>query len=233
MPGTAIYAGGADAKVRQLEERYPTIVAQNIPSNAGTNSRLRSNNWTWRRSFAYPKQSRVRSSRTSSSILSCARPWNTLGPSGGLLIMLQGGEPRIEAEAITRLDRIEVVVHQKPVTPSDLPQSALHRVIRKQESVLLDDALADNIYSKDEYVGRKRSRSILCLPIVKQKKLIGALYLENNLAPRVFTPDRVTVLQLLASQAAISLENAALYTDLQLQVALLQHFPVSAWTLQT
>ena len=61
---------------------------------------------------------------------------------------------------------------------------------------------------QDEYVRRKRSKSILCLPIVKQTKLVGALYLENNLTPGAFTPDRVTVLQLLASQAAISLENA-------------------------
>ena len=80
--------------------------------------------------------------------------------------------------------------------------------------------------------GGSAPRSVLCLPIVKQTKLVGALYLENNLTPRVFTPDRVTVLQLLASQAAISLENAALYTDLQLQAGLLQHLPVSAWTLK-
>ncbi len=59
----------------------------------------------------------------------------------------------------------------------------------------------------------KRSRSVLCLPIVKQAKLVGILYLENNLTPCAFTPDRVTVLQLLASQAAISLENAELYTS--------------------
>ncbi len=117
-------------------------------------------------------------------------------------------------------------------TPSDLPQSALHYVVRTQESVLLDDASTDKVYSQDEYVRRNRSRSVLCLPIVKQEKLIGALYLENNLTPCAFTPDRVTVLQLLASQAAISLENAALYTDLQLQVGLLQHLPVSAWTLK-
>jgi PAS domain S-box-containing protein len=108
----------------------------------------------------------------------------------------------------------------------------LHYVLRTQEGVLLGDASADNVYSKDEYVRRKRSKSILCLPIVKQAKLIGALYLENNLAPFVFTPDRVTVLQLLASQAAISLENAALYSDLQLQVGLLQQLPVSAWTVK-
>lgn len=70
------------------------------------------------------------------------------------------------------------------------------------------------------------------MPIVKQTSLVGALYLENNLTPGAFTPDRVAVLQLLAAQAAISLENAALYTDLQLQVGLLQHLPVSAWTLK-
>jgi PAS domain S-box-containing protein len=97
--------------------------------------------------------------------------------------------------------------------------------------VLRDDASADNAYSNDEYVRRKRSRSILCLPIVKQAKLVGALYLENNLTAGAFTPDRLTVLQLLASQAAISLENATLYSDLQLQAELLQRLPVSAWTL--
>src|SRR5206468_401217 len=73
---------------------------------------------------------------------------------------------------------------------------------------------------------------ILCLPIVKQKKLIGALYLENNLSPRTFTPDRVAVLELVASQASISLENAALYTELKIKVGLLQLLPVSAWTLE-
>jgi PAS domain S-box-containing protein len=116
--------------------------------------------------------------------------------------------------------------------PSDLPQSALHYVVRTKERVLLDDASSDRVYSKDEYVRHKRSRSVLCLPIVKQAKLVGALYLENNLAPFVFTPDRVAVLELLASQAAISLENATLYSDLQLQAGLLQRLPVSAWTLK-
>jgi PAS domain S-box-containing protein len=56
---------------------------------------------------------------------------------------------------------------------------------------------------------------VLCLPLVKQAKLTGALYLENNLASHVFTPARISVLELLASQAAISLENARLYNDLQ------------------
>src|SRR6202167_5497156 len=135
--------------------------------------------------------------------------------------MSEEGDLRMEAGAITGPGGIEVVVRQAAVTPSDLPQSAVHYVIRTQESALLDDASADSVYSKDEYVRKKHSRSVLCLPIVKQAKLVGALYLENELAPFVFTSDRVAVLQLLASQAAISLENATLFTDLQRSEAFL------------
>jgi signal transduction histidine kinase len=137
------------------------------------------------------------------------------GAERGLLVLLRGDEPQIEAEATTGHGRIEVTVRQAAVTPSDLPQSALHYVIRTRERVILEDALVGNLYSGDEYVRHKRARSVLCLPIVKQTKLVGALYLENNLTPRAFTADRVAVLELLASQAAISLENARLYSELQ------------------
>jgi len=91
----------------------------------------------------------------------------------------------------------------------------LHTVIRTRESVILDDALARNPFSADEYICQKHARSVLCLPLVKQAKLIGVLYLENNLTSHVFTPARISVLELLASQAAISLENARLYNDLR------------------
>jgi len=91
----------------------------------------------------------------------------------------------------------------------------LHTVIRTRESVILDDVLAQNPFSADEYLCEKPARSVLCLPLVKQAKLIGVLYLENSLASHVFTAARISVLELLASQAAISLENARLYTELQ------------------
>jgi PAS domain S-box-containing protein len=91
----------------------------------------------------------------------------------------------------------------------------LHYVIRTRDSVILDDALAKNQFSADAYICRRHARSVLCLPLVKQSELIGVLYLENNLAPQVFTPARISVLELLASQAAISLENARLYNDLR------------------
>ncbi len=69
-------------------------------------------------------------------------------------------------------------------------------------------------FAADCYIHQRQTRSILCLPLLNQAQLIGVLYLENNLAPRVFAPTRLAVLKLLASQAAIALENTRLYRDL-------------------
>src|SRR5438128_5247793 len=143
------------------------------------------------------------------------------GAERGLLILLRGDDPQIEAEATTGHGSTQVTVRQTTVTTSDLPQSALHYVIRTRDRLVLDDASVGNLYSEDEYVRAKHARSILCLPIVKQTKLIGVLYLENNLTPYAFSSDRIAVLELLASQAAISLENATLYSELQRSEAFL------------
>jgi PAS domain S-box-containing protein len=143
------------------------------------------------------------------------------GAERGLLILLRSDKPQIEAEAVTGHGAAQVTVRQTAVTPSALLQSALYYVIRTRERVVLDDASVRNLYSEDEYVRQKRPRSVLCLPIVKQTKLVGAFYLENNLTPCAFTSERVAVLELLASQAAISLENASLYSDLQRSEAFL------------
>ena len=137
------------------------------------------------------------------------------GAERGLLILLRGDEMWVEAEANSGQGRVEVTVRPAAVMPSDLPQSVLHYVTRTREPLVLDDASVRDLHSEDEYVRQKHPRSVLCLPIVKQTKLLGALYFENNLTTSAFTPDRVAVLELLASQAAISLENANLYSDLQ------------------
>ena len=136
------------------------------------------------------------------------------GAERGLLILPYGEEHRIAAEARTGRDEVDVQLRQASVAPSDLPDSLLRYVIRTQESVILDDAAVQNLFSEDEYVRQQRPRSILCLPLVKQAKLKGVLYLENNLAPGVFTTGRLAMLELLASQAAISLDHARLYADL-------------------
>ena len=137
------------------------------------------------------------------------------GAERGLLICPRGEEYDIEAEVVTARDRVEVTHQQAKVTPSDLPLAVLHYVIRTQESVILDDAAAPNLFSDDIYVRARRPRSVLCVALVKQRALVGVLYLENNLTPRVFTEGRIAMLELLASQSAISLENARLYTQLQ------------------
>ncbi|MDB5575791.1 MAG: multi-sensor signal transduction multi-kinase, partial [Bradyrhizobium sp.] len=138
------------------------------------------------------------------------------GAERGLLILFPGAEPRIAAEATTGRGQVEVTLRETvAVSPAELPETLLHTVIRTRQSVILDDASVQNPFSADEYLCQTHVRSVLCLPLVKQAKLIGALYLENNLASHVFTPTRISVLELLASQAAISLENARLYSDLQ------------------
>jgi PAS domain S-box-containing protein len=101
------------------------------------------------------------------------------------------------------------------VTEAATPESIVHYVTRTQESVILDDASAQNPFSGDTYIAQHGARSMLCLPLINQAKPIGILYLENNLTSHVFTPSRIAVLKLLASQAAISLENTRLYRDLE------------------
>jgi PAS domain S-box-containing protein len=131
-----------------------------------------------------------------------------------VLILSRGNEQKIVAQAATEIDSVAVQLLDEPVTAARLPESILRYVLQTRESVLLDDAGARNPFSVDSYFEQHRVRSLLCLPLANQAKLIGVLYLENNLAPHVFVPARIAVLKLLASQAAISLENARLYRDL-------------------
>jgi PAS domain S-box-containing protein len=135
------------------------------------------------------------------------------GAERALLIMPGGQEPRIEAEATTGGDTVTVRLVDEAVTEAVLPESVLHYVLRTRESVILDDAAAQSPFGVDSYIRQRQARSILCMPLLNQAKLIGVLYLENNLTPRVFAPTRISVLKLLASQAAIALENAHLYRD--------------------
>jgi PAS domain S-box-containing protein len=136
------------------------------------------------------------------------------GAERGHLILLRNHEPRVEAEAEIRQGRVRINVRDSAVCPSDLPEAILNYVIRTRTSLILDNASGEHLFSADPYIERAHVKSVLCLPLLKQAKLIGLLYLENNLATGVFTPSRRSMLELLASQIAISLENARLYADL-------------------
>jgi light-regulated signal transduction histidine kinase (bacteriophytochrome) len=87
-------------------------------------------------------------------------------------------------------------------------------VNRTKESVILHDATEEARFADDAYIARARPKSVLCLPLLRQSALVGVLYLENNLTAGAFTPERLSLLQVLSTQAAISLENAVLYADL-------------------
>jgi len=137
------------------------------------------------------------------------------GAERGLLILPQGAELRIQAEATTGGSSITVGLRDAPISSAELPEPVIQYAARTQESVILDDASARGSFSNDEYIRRVHARSILCLPLVKQGRLIAVLYLENNLAANVFTPARIAVLNVLTSAAAISLENSRLYRELQ------------------
>jgi PAS domain S-box-containing protein len=137
------------------------------------------------------------------------------GAERGLLISPRSEELQIGAEATTRGDDVIVQLRDGAQPAGALPEALVRYAMRTQETVILDDASSQNPFSTDPYIVERRARSILCLPLINQGKIIGVLYLENNLTPRVFTPERVTVLKVLASQAAISLENTRLYRELE------------------
>jgi PAS domain S-box-containing protein len=136
------------------------------------------------------------------------------GADRGLLILPGDDGLRIEAEAKAVRDALDVRFRQARVAPRELPESVLRDVIRTQDSVLLDDAAGQSPYSEDTYIRENQCRSIVCLPLTTLGNLAGVLYLENNLTRQVFTSARIAVLKLLASQAAIALQNARLYRDL-------------------
>ncbi|WP_090288492.1 trifunctional serine/threonine-protein kinase/ATP-binding protein/sensor histidine kinase [Pseudomonas granadensis] len=141
------------------------------------------------------------------------------GAERGVLILLEAGERRIAAQATTREDLTQLSLRDEPVSATLVPQSILLHVLRTEENLFLDDALHEPPFAADPYVVEHRARSVLCLPLLHQAQLIGALYLENNLAPRVFSPTRIAALKLVACQAAISLVNARLYRDIEMREA--------------
>jgi PAS domain S-box-containing protein len=210
---------GAVGKVRQLEELYPqTREEETVPGPTST--------------IGTPLEhldlaTVVEVSQAVSGEIVLERLVHTImrkaiehaGAQRGLLILARDQELQIEAEATTNGDTIVVRLQEARLAEEAAPQSIIRYVSRTHESVILDDALGLHPFSADSYIRQLQPRSILCLPMINQAKLLGLLYLENNLSPNVFTPTRIAVLKLLASQAAISLENTRLYRDLEVREA--------------
>ena len=204
---------GADGKVRQLDRLHPHLAAAEGHDPTAT--------------IGSPVQqldvaSVVKASQTVSSEIVLPKLIERLmtialenaGADRGLLILPGEDDHLIHAEAQATGDQVEVVLCQKSITGTACPTSLVRYVIRTHESVILDDASKPNLFSDDEYLRGRQPRSIFCLPLIKQGQLTGLLYLENTLTSYAFPPARTAVLELLAAQAAISLENTRLYSDL-------------------
>jgi PAS domain S-box-containing protein len=135
------------------------------------------------------------------------------GAQTGWLVLLRDGRLSLAAQARADERGITVESTGDAPLPAELPVSILNCVRRTGERVLLDDAAEPGPFAADPILAERRSKSVLCLPIHHQSELIALLHLENRLVTGAFTRERLTVLELLAAQAAISLENARLYSD--------------------
>ncbi|WP_342051494.1 MULTISPECIES: ATP-binding protein [unclassified Cupriavidus] len=154
------------------------------------------------------------------------------GATRGMLILLRDGRPRLAADAVADENGIVVrtpeaeaeagiqagaptasVAPLAPLGADTAPIPLIEQVLASGESVAVDNAPNLSAYMNDPYVQRHRPRSMLGLPLFNQATLVGILYVENRLAPRVFMPARAAMLKLLASQAAVALENSRLYHE--------------------
>jgi predicted ATPase/signal transduction histidine kinase/CheY-like chemotaxis protein len=133
-----------------------------------------------------------------------------------------------EEEQLQVISRVEMGQQPQllPLLPLesslDVPISLVNMVKSHLQPQILVDVLQDPQFAGDAYLQQHQPKSVLCTPILDRGRLIGILYLENNLTTGAFTSDRLNILQLLTAQAAISIENAKLYSKLKASVELLE-----------
>ncbi|NQE32790.1 trifunctional serine/threonine-protein kinase/ATP-binding protein/sensor histidine kinase [Microcoleus asticus] len=225
---------GAKAKVADLEARYPQLLTPileptrsplsaheillTLGSVTSTNSATSSSSVSVALDLATILKASQAISREIdlkkllTSLLSIAI--ENAGADKCVLMLLQ--DDRLLIKGSITLGTEPVVLQHLPIENSqDLPLKLIYKVKHNQQTTVLIDLSAEPTLANDPYIINQQPKSILCNPILHQGKLIGILYLENNLTTGAFTSDRVTILNILCSQAAISLQNARLYQQSQ------------------
>ncbi|BCL34887.1 serine/threonine protein kinase [Nostoc sp. MS1] len=214
---------GATAKVRNLEADYPQFFPQStsvtlpIHTTAGTTSNTSH--------VALDLATIMKAAQAISSEIELEQLLHNLmqilienaGAQTGCLLLENAGEWTIEAtcELVEGAQTCTTQVLQSILIANRLPESIIHYVIRTHESVILNDATREGNFINDPYIQHHQIQSVLCLPLLNQSKLIGLLYLENQMATGAFTLERSQILSLLSTQAAIAIENAKLYAKLR------------------
>jgi PAS domain S-box-containing protein len=205
---------GAEGKVKQLDRLYPHLAAaEGHRPTATIGSPVQQLDVATVVKASQALSSEIVLPKLIERLMTIAL--ENAGADRGFLILSAEDDYLIQAEAHATGDRVEIVLYQKSIAEICCPESLLRYVIRTHENVIVEDASRAHLFSDDDYLRGRPTKSILCLPLIKQGKLTGLLYLENTLTSYAFTPDRIAILEVLAAQAAISLENTRLYSDLQ------------------
>ncbi len=220
---------GAKAKTDDLEKRYPHLLAPI----------LQAQKYSFKINETYFKTNQtIQTSRSSSSVcetldfasilkatqalskeIELEELISTLlqivienaGAEKAALVFLK--ENILNLEAVATKDNGVTHLSIPYETSSDIPNTVINYVKRSLKTVVLDNAKVENDFARDEYLIQQQPKSLLCTPILDRGKLIGLLYLENKLIKGAFTPERLEVINVLCTQAAISLENARLHAQ--------------------
>ncbi|MEH2031814.1 MAG: ATP-binding sensor histidine kinase [Nostoc sp.] len=223
---------GAKAKVTDLEKRYPQLLApilQQTHSPLSTSETIFALGSVTSSISLTVNSSGISDSLDLAAILQASQSFSgeielenllssllsivikNAGANKCVLMLLRDERLLIKGSIIEGSE--PVVLQRLPVEESqDIPLKLIYKVLHDRQTAVLFNATADPTLANDPYIMRRQPYSILCSPILHQGKLMGILYLENNLATGAFTSDRVELLNLLCTQAAISLENARLYS---------------------
>ena len=227
---------GAKAKVADLEKRYPELLATilkqpQIPVNLSSTMSNIASTSVFSSSTSISETLDLTTVLKASQALSSEIKLEDLLSNLMQIVMENAGADKcalmlfkdnnLTLEATATLQAANTKIHSTllqsiPVeSSSDIPVSVINYVSRTNETLVIDDAMAQTFFASDSYLQQQQPKSILSTPIINQGKLIGILYLENNFTIGAFKRDRLQVIQLLTAQAAISLENAQLYSQLE------------------
>jgi serine phosphatase RsbU (regulator of sigma subunit) len=140
------------------------------------------------------------------------------GAQMGCLIVVDRGNLILQASGNINSEEIEVLQQLPIEEATEVCHAIVNYVARTQESVVLNNVLQSGNFTQDSYIQTHQPQSILCVPLVNQGQLISIVYLENHLTTGAFTDKRVNLIQVISGQAAIALENAYLYRNLEQKV---------------
>ncbi|MES9969987.1 MAG: AAA family ATPase [Candidatus Thiodiazotropha sp.] len=218
------YRWGALAKVAHLEEKYPQFCEMQIEKDISTSGEnLITSTTISSEKLALDYESIFKSMQAISGEVVLPVLLEKLmaiiiqnaGAQRGFFILNREGNLTIEITASDNPQVISKVDSLGLDEATALCVRIVNYVERTCKSVMLNDATLEGDYAADRYIQDNGIKSVLCSPILNQGRLIGIIYLENNLSAGAFTENHIEILNILTSQAAISIENASLYEGLK------------------